>query len=96
MDLWNEVLETFLMERIQTAPDGILLDVFNFFNSPVKPLTAREFADFWGSLTADEHKYYIEATTVPLPPCIGIAGILREHEWTEKKVIAPRAMDGSA
>lgn len=48
-----------LMEEMENEKSGVLLKLYNFFNSEKRPMYPREFFEFWGSLSHEECLDYI-------------------------------------
>lgn len=79
-ELLCKEIDDVIMKELKKDPLGIALDMFNYFNSPVKPLSPREFLHFWVHLTDDDKLDYISATTKPLSAATGISTILLPGE----------------
>lgn len=62
-----DVIDAAIMKEIKSEPLGIALGLFDYFDSPTKPLSPREFFHFWVNLTDDDKLYYISTVTSPLP-----------------------------
>lgn len=85
-----EEIDAALMAELEADPLGIVLDIYNFFDSKEKPLNPREFLQFWVSLSDEDRTEFILDTTVPLnPEGKGIAAIMRvlgTEEELKKKI----------
>jgi hypothetical protein len=67
-----------VMDQIKHEPTGLVLGLYLYFDSPWKPLTGREFLEFWSSLRIEEKIYYINAKSrLPMPA----KNPLTSEEW---------------
>jgi hypothetical protein len=55
------VVDDFLMREIRRDKSGILMKMYNFFDSGKRPLDPREFFEFLGSLNIVEELEYMDA-----------------------------------
>lgn len=48
-----------IMSEIRDEMTGLMLGLYHFFDDFAKPLSAREFIEFWASCSVDERVYYL-------------------------------------
>jgi hypothetical protein len=52
-----------IMSELTRDETGLLLGVYDFFDSLNKPLDPREFLEFWASLSFDDRVYYLNPSS---------------------------------